>query len=165
MTHNIYEMRETLECILTKHKYDFLQQLNISRTAGGWQISDGPNKIRPVSAWELDRHIRSMWSSTPPARLGANGDSGRVFMWCNAVRWVSSLLIPPLFPTHNKARPRPGPVQRPGLSDLWHNANLCPPRREGASLRCCRRLLLWEGLVFSHRDDNWDGREGIWAVI
>lgn len=40
------------------------------------------------------------------------------------------------------------------LSDLWYNCNLCP---------ACHRhllLLLWEGLVFSHRDDNWDGQEG-----
>lgn len=32
-------------------------------------------------------------------------DSGRGFMWRSAVHWVSLLLIPPLFPAHNKARP------------------------------------------------------------
>lgn len=102
-------------------------------------------KIVPQSG-----HIHNMWFSEPPTRLGANGDSGRVLVRCISVRWVSSLLIPSLFPTHNKARSWPGLVQRPCLSDLWHNTNLCPPWR-GASLR--HRLLLWEGPCF--QSERW----------
>lgn len=42
-------------------------------------------------------------------------DSGRGFMWRSVVQWVSLLLIPPLFPAHNKARPRPGPHTKTGF--------------------------------------------------
>lgn len=81
------------------------------------------------SSWLTDAHIRSMWSCDGDSE--PTGTLGGFFMWCSSVRWISSPLIPPTVPRPTTGRgPWPGPVQRPGLSDLWHNANLCPPRRE-----------------------------------
>lgn len=70
---------------------------------------------------ELDGHICSTWLNQSQQELWKS--------FC-VVHWTSLPLIPPLFPTHKKARLQPGPVQRRGLSDPWHNANLCPPQRE-----------------------------------
>lgn len=163
--------RETLECITGNEC-----KINTNKKLVCFQLFSAAAEPPSHHKWMTDvrqsnektilqfaqSHSQHVILWAPGLTWSQRGDSGRVSVRCILVRWVSSLLIPSLFPTHNKARSWPGLAQRPCLSDLWHNTNLCPPWR-GASLR--HRLLLWEGLVFGHRDDNWDVREGVGAVI
>lgn len=84
-------------------------------------------------------------------------------MWCSGVRWVSSLLIPPLFLTHNTARP--------GLS-LYKEQDcqicdiiLISVRREGTLP--CAVASSSERALFSVTEmiTQMGGRDAIWAVI
>lgn len=78
-----------------------------------------PNKTFPgAAAWKLDGHIRSMWPSVFPVELAAN--------WAGFSYW-SAVKFPP-----HCSRPttRRGAGQRPRLSDLWYNPNLCTEWRE-----------------------------------
>lgn len=103
---------------------------------------------------QLDGHIHTMWLTR------SQRGCGRVFVRGSAVRWVSLPLIPPLFPTHTKARLQPGPVQRPGLSELWHNTNLCPPQRESPSTVTpfSEKALFWvREMMITEMRQRWGG--------
>lgn len=96
-----------------------------------------------------------MWPFGLPASDSGRGQRGSA--WCSGVWWANLLLIPPLFSTRSAARSRLIPYKARACQ-ICDIIVICA---EGRSLRHrCRRLLLWEGLVFSHRDDSWDGEEG-----